>query len=244
MQTHLALSVIAIVVALASAALSVWGGLRSVKLQARIRQQQERMDLMKRFRNPLLLAAFDLQSRIYSLHRDQFIFFQNGTDAEKRYARHSTLFVLGEYLACIELVRRHVQFIEVGTTSESRTTLMKHLTQINEVLSDWRNHGKLFRVFRTEQRAIGEIMLTPTTGPEAAIPIGYAEFCSRLARDPNFSGWFAQLTDDLDRLVENPQEGTRFPALQHQLIDLINFLDPESERFPDWDRSKMPKESA
>src|SRR4051812_25114930 len=57
-------------------------------------------ELMARYRDPLLQASFDLQSRIYNIVEQGFLHthYCNGTDSEKEYARENTLYVLADYL--------------------------------------------------------------------------------------------------------------------------------------------------
>ena len=59
-----------------------------------------------------------------------------------------------------------------------------------------------FRVFRGEQRAIGEIMLTTTTSG-ARECLGFAAFVARRA-DSEFSRWFAKLEQDVALVAAEP----------------------------------------
>jgi hypothetical protein len=90
---------------------------------------------------------------------------------------------------------------------------------------------ELFCIFRGDQRAIGEIMIA-----DGEITcIGYAEFCSRMETDPPFSQWIASLSVHIEQLPSANHPHPRLVALQNQLIDLINLLDPESARgYPTW----------
>jgi hypothetical protein len=69
--------------------------------------------------------------------------------------------------------------------------------------------------------------------------IGYAEFCARMDADPAFAQWFARLATHIDQLAAVDQWNPRLVALQNNLVELINLLDPESIRFPDWHRNKL-----
>lgn len=64
--------------------------------------------MMSQVRDPLLWAAFDLQSRIFNIV-DQFFlraYFLHGSEEERAYAKRSTVFVFAQYLAWMEIVRR------------------------------------------------------------------------------------------------------------------------------------------
>jgi hypothetical protein len=58
----------------------------------------------------------------------------------------------------------------------------------------------VFRLFRRQQRAIGELMMVPTGeahGPRHEC-MAYTAFCAKLDGDEVFAGWFARLRADVD----------------------------------------------
>ncbi|MEU9096755.1 hypothetical protein [Streptomyces sp. NPDC048361] len=93
MNTELLVASLSGSVALAS----VWFSARSGRRQALLAHELERhtaqQDLMGRHRDPLLWAAFDLQSRLYNIVDRGFlrVYFRDGSDRERAYARRSTL---------------------------------------------------------------------------------------------------------------------------------------------------------
>lgn len=203
---------------------------------------------MNRIRDPLLWAAFDLQSRIYNIVAQHFLFayMKNGSESERGYAKRNTLFVFAQYLGWLEIVRRRVQFLELGS-QEDNLEVVNFFSKAASILSmdsfprasSNSPPDSMFRVFRGDQRAIGEIMIEAGSGGEFAI-IGYAEFCTRLDSDPSFAQWFTQLSESIDQIAsaDDPSH-PRLVALQHNLIDLINLLDPAVSRFPDRLRRKL-----
>ncbi len=58
-----------------------------------------------------------------------------------------------------------------------------------------------------------------------AICLGYASFVE--AKQSNFRRWFKQLEKDIDSLSKNLTENSDRPVLQHALIDLLDYLDPD-----------------
>lgn len=111
MNIALVVSTISAIVALASAAitalLSAHAARERLVFQAEIerqeeahRKQEERQDLMNRIRDPLLWAAFDLQSRIYNIVAQNFLnaYLLHGSEDERAYARRNTVFVFAQYL--------------------------------------------------------------------------------------------------------------------------------------------------
>jgi hypothetical protein len=109
--------------------------------------------------------------------------------------------------------------------------------------TDRRGYGPAFRIFRGEQRAIGECMIEPAMADDKTSTrqcLGYAAFTVKLKQDPNFTCWFTQLGKDIDELAaqSEPSYG-RLITLQRELIDLMNFLDDPPRRFPAKLRTKL-----
>lgn len=63
--------------------------------------------------------------------------------------------------------------------------------------------------------------------------IGYATFVDRLDGESGFARWFERLGREIDKLSDPaPGRIDRLIELQHALIHVIDFLDPEGQRFP------------
>jgi hypothetical protein len=151
-----------------------------------------------------------------------------GTDRHADYFRRSTAFVFAEYLGWVEIFRRDLQFIGLGDSKANRHT-MSLLVTIGETLNAAStSETECFRIFRADQRALGEIMIDPDSKPGERRCLGYATFCSMLS--------FELAAREPDR----PQD--RLTCLQHQLMDLIDFLDPAGQRFPSKQRSRFTSE--
>jgi hypothetical protein len=100
-----------------------------------------------------------------------------------------------------------------------------------------------FKLFRGEQRAIGEKMMV-SPGSTTQVPLGhrclgYAGFVEALNL-PDFNVWFSKLRSSMEYLesTETPDFG-RLSLLQNALTDLIDFLDPQFVRFPHHLRNRM-----
>jgi hypothetical protein len=90
------------------------------------------------------------------------------------------------------------------------------------------------RLFRGQQRAIGEVMMTPTGLPESARyeTLGVARFFDQLD-DPAFEKWFHRIRFGLDHVASADQiQSAALGNIQHSLVDLIEFLDPSQLRLP------------
>lgn len=201
-------------------------------------------EVMNRYRDPLLSAAFELQSRIYNFVLGGFAVYLNNAGKDREdYAVNSTLFVMAQYFAWTEALRRGVQFLDLGDIQRSRD-LADYLENIRGTFStDTKWHGPL-QVFRMEQRAIGELMLEPSVAAQSSEApwqcIGYAAFCSRILENQSFASWFARLDQEVRGLATRELSRSRLSALQNCLIDLIDFLDTPPLRFPLKLRSRIP----
>ncbi|WP_164419386.1 hypothetical protein [Streptomyces salinarius] len=240
MSTELVVASISAAVALVSVAISARASRRQALLAAELERRAAahardvaRQDVMSRVRDPLLWAAYDLQSRIYNIARSQFgfltLYYREGTPQEREYARRNTLYVIAEYFYWVEILRQRVQFLDLGNREDNRK-VVDLLHEVSNRFSADRNRGAGFRLFRGEQRAIGGLMASQTGDDQGCM--GYAEFCRRLDADQEFGAWFASLDESIQELGNEFYVEPRLLEIQHTLIKLIKFLDHEGERFP------------
>jgi hypothetical protein len=245
-------AVVAVVAALVSARTASSTAILQARLQSELEERRERADkasrleqVMSRYRDPLLNAAFDLQSRIYNLTVGDFWVYVRSDDEEERgYAVKSTLFVIAQYLAWAEALRRGVQFLDLGELKRNQD-LVGRLEAIRSTLATDSRFGPEFRIFRVHQRAIGEVMLEAVPDEDSEGGQwqcrGYASFCSKLKQDEFFGSWFDRLDRDVRELASDIGPArARLVTLQHALINLLDFLDESAVRFPQQLRSKIP----
>jgi hypothetical protein len=81
------------------------------RVDARRSSQQRSNELLMRYSEPLARAAFDLQSRLYNICRK---WFMTGSGTPEEHRRFSTLWLFGQFLGWVEIVRREVQVINYG----------------------------------------------------------------------------------------------------------------------------------
>ena len=235
-----------------SATIAVLGAAVTAILSYRLQTQlksRERLDYMGRYRDALLWSAFDLQSRIYNIltgfdidRHPEFTGFTTtylveGSERDALYVKRSTAFLFAEYFGWVEIFRRDIQFLDLGN-SKANQQIMFAITEISRSLASaglWDTPS--FMIFRADQRALGELMIEPDSKPGERRCIGYATFCSKLTGD-GFSEWGQDLVDHVDRAAREPALArVRLTTVQHQLIDLIDLLDPEGRHFPPQERS-------
>lgn len=118
-----------------SAVIAVLGAIATAALGYRAqaqRKSREHMDYMGRYRDALLWAAFDLQSRAYNiLHGFEVdrlpgsgkgflrAFLAEGTERQADHVKRSSAFVFAEYLGWVEIFRTDLQFLDLPRRSES-----------------------------------------------------------------------------------------------------------------------------
>ena len=206
----------------------------------RSHEQRDRSErLLARYSEPLTRAAFDLQSRLYNILQQGFV---APTFVPESYGVRSTLWLFGQYLAWVEILRREVQVLDLGDVHRT-ARLQLHLLDISDMLaSRTQIRDRVFNILRAEQRAIGELMVVDreVSGERRSDCMGYGAFVERMG-DAAFAEWFNELSRSMETLTHGVRGHTRPIYLQRALIDLIDFLDPERLRFPDPDvRGKVP----
>jgi hypothetical protein len=240
-STELTVALIAAAVALVSAAFTIWGQLRTARISAELQhserlrdRQYEAAKIVSRFREPLAQASFDLQGRFFNILRQGLIrvYHDNGTSPEREYVLNSTAYFVAQYFGWIEIIRREIQFLDLGDIETTR--------ELNHRLDSIRNlwlrddYSPVLRLFRIQQRAIGERM--SREGSRGAECIGYGQFLDESTKP----GPLRDLVEDVKTLIADPNVATpRLHALQHALVDLVDALDPAGVRFPPERRKKV-----
>jgi hypothetical protein len=236
--------------AVAAGLMGTWSAQRTRRYERLLEAQQRASDkaeqaeaVLSRYREPLLLAAENLHSRIFSIVKNQVLskYLHSGDADLEKYGRDYTVYVLAEYLCWAEIIRRDLRFLDLGTEERNRD-LVRKLEDVQIAMSHLAM-PRAVRLFRGDQRAIGEIMMTPSGNAEGtqSEPLGYVQFCTRLDADPAFAKWFQRLRDGMDDVAAAAgAERVRLIQVQHCLVDLIEFLDPQWLRLPARLRDRLP----
>jgi hypothetical protein len=245
MRTELVVALIAAAVALASAGFTLWGQARTTRLAAELESfrlaEQRRFEAERtaaRYREPLARAAYDLQSRLYNILQQNLlaVYYEKGDERERSYVVDNTAFLVAQYFAWTEIVRRDIQYIDLGQDEQTRR--LARLQDDIYSLFQTDRFGRLFRVFAGEQRAIGERMVRE--GPRGLECLGYAAYLDQVAKGGD--RLIEALRGDVRAVSAHlPAARPRLVALQHALIDLLAFLDPDFVRFPRERRTKAPE---
>jgi hypothetical protein len=244
MKPEVVTSIISALVAAMSAIVSIYGQIRVARLSDRLAKQREAQSreaqtaaLMSKYRDPLLRSAIDLQSRLFNIHQNRVLDnFAQRCLSEQDYLINNTLYVFAEYFGWVEILRREIQFLDLGDLELNRS-LSELLVNITKAFGTNKFNGKdnfdsTFQLFNGEQRAIGEIMMKPRAAEQILgyECIGYAAFVEKMS-DPVFARWFIKLKEDLDVIIKQSKiGGERLILIHSRLIALIDFLDPHCIR--------------
>ena len=227
------IAVISFVGALLSASITGWFTYTSEERK----RLSEAEKLVAKYRDPLLLAAHDLQSRFFNILQLDFLRqYANprSSAAQRQQAWNNTCFLVGQYFAWTYILRRQVQFLRFSTDRQNKN-LVRVLDQIKNCFSTDR-HGResaQFMLWRGHQMAIGELMTVKDD--KELLCVGYAEFKKKWTEDASFRSWFYSIEEGIAALTETKDDRAPLPdhrlrRLQHLLVDLIHTLDSKGRR--------------
>ncbi len=209
----------------------------------KLRQDRKReiQDVFARYSLPLLQVAFELQSRLYNIARLAFLAdaWRGDDDYRREYAEMSTVWLIGQYLGWIEILRREAQFLELGDVAQTRQ-LRERLLAVRDHLASDRYGDPALQIYRSDQRAIGERMIVrreTEIGGTRSDCLGYAEFRAAL-EVPSFASWFKRLRESIGHIAIS-EPPARLIFTQRALVDLVDLLDPNRSIFPDPDTRGM-----
>jgi hypothetical protein len=210
---------------------------RELAESSNARLERERADQTRRkvsqYSEPLVRAAYDLQARLYNSLRKDYLSHLSGLgESEAVYAVTNTLFLFAEYLCWVEILRKETELLSMTESGHDRA-LATCLLRIDGILSSGDDRDNLdFRIYRGQQRAIGELLSIWSTDGRAPTCLGFAKFTIKLRDDADFAHWFAPLERDVRKLMSGqPVNVQRLRDLQAALIDLIELIDEPSRRF-------------
>ena len=248
---------VAVISLAASVGVAIASGILTIYTDER-KAQRETDRLLRRYRDPLLLAAQDLQSRLYNIINLSILSFLHGSQDEQDCLVVYTAFLFGQYLCWTHILRQQAQFACFTTDEHTRTQrLARVLVDIQKCINtDSRGAAESpFCLGKGHQLAIGELMTV--VKPDAAgnpemLCMGFAEFTRKWKAgqpgedNPDENGhwrsderffryWFDGIERSIHELDVRQQYGdpsgfNRIRRLQHLLLDLIDTLDPQGAR--------------
>jgi hypothetical protein len=151
----------------------------------------------------------------------------------------NTVFLVAQFLGWTEAIREEIQFVNLDGNEQTRKLRDLQDEIYSQMQTDRIDSG--FRLFAGEQRAVGELMIKRENG--VCRSIGFAAFIG--SRDPAIDQWLNSIRDDIKATSSDVKRSReRLAMIQHTLVDLLNFLDPEFIRFPRENRMKVSTDAA
>lgn len=128
MSKEILIAIFTGLIAVISASIAIWGQFRVSHLNREFEKLKLKAETEKataRYREPLVRAAADLQSRLYNILALNFVdvFLINGTEREREYATQNTVFLFAQFFAWTEAVRLEIQFISLDEDMKTRDGL-------------------------------------------------------------------------------------------------------------------------
>ncbi|OAA27717.1 hypothetical protein UG55_100745 [Frankia sp. EI5c] len=182
---------------------------------------------LDRYREPLLVAAFDLGARIHNIRKKQFLAYLTSTERRSRLALLGTLFCVARYFGTLEIVYSRLALLRFESADDTRVVAAL-LADISGALSSDQYdrvdtyHSSRFMLWREEQRAIGELM-RGGPGSTSTECLGFSYFHDNY--DEVFAEWFAAFAAALETPVA--VTSARLARLQTLLALLVGLLDEE-----------------
>jgi hypothetical protein len=196
---------------------------RLARLQSELTREERAEDVLTRYREPLAVAAFDLQSRLYNILQQNFFRLYGGAHPRSEVSVQTTLFRVAQYFGWTEILRRDIQYLSFPEADETRRVVQLQSAVAEAFRSD--GYGQAMMIWADEQRALGEQMIVEEHGK--VLSMGFAAFRDR-CRD-TFAPSLARIRDELS-LAEAE---ARLRDVQHALCDLVEALDVNRVRYPD-----------
>ncbi len=233
MTIETGLTALAIVLSVASVALSGWFSIRTARLNRELDderderlEEQSALKAAERVYEPLAQSAAELQSRIFNIVETGWVPLMKRYESHGDYAIASTAFLFAHYFGWIEARRQAV----LSSSGEGgRDISVQKL--IDGVLKTLRRSedSVAFLFFTTEQRAIGELMCQWEVVSKVRTPtvMGYAAFVKKYREDSSFRDWFTPIDEGMTLVAQG--DVRRLADIQRALVDLIHELDPKGK---------------
>jgi hypothetical protein len=174
------LAVVSLVGAIGAAAITGWFTFYS-DYRKRLSESEK---LVVKYRDPLLLAASDLQSRLFNIVDKGILnYFDAPHQRQRDILTIYTCFLVGQYFAWTNILRRQAQFLCFSTDKQNKQ-LADTLATISYIFATDGEYGpeQPFLLWRGQQMAIGELMTIKEDNGEGneLVCLGYAAFTKKL----------------------------------------------------------------
>jgi hypothetical protein len=182
--------------------------------EQRVRQRQ----LLATQRDPAVRAVNELQGRLWVILSARAANYHYAKQqGEEEYYIQSTAFLVAQYFAWSELIRRQIAALDYND-----------LSLLLDKVSHAFAHGEPgFQIYRLEQREIGERLMTQMKADSDTAIFHYSEFRDMMAT-PKPAKTLLTLRDKSQYLLNHiDKELERATCIQNALVDLLDFIDAE-----------------
>lgn len=231
----------ALIGAAASIVIALWSGVTSARNSAKLTRLEHELEeeaaaekVLARYREPLLEAAYFLQSRIGNIQHHGFLGYASPLSERSDAAILSTLYRVAHYFGWREILRQDIQFLDFRDEPEQTRVVADLLAWIS---AEWADdaYGTAFMLWLEEQRAIGALMVERQG--DRSVCISYASFCNQYKS--TFLPWFERIDRDLRVEAEEEDDShdylaetdNRLAKIAELLRSLVERLDPDQIRF-------------
>ena len=179
-STSIAIAIVSLVTSTLVAGLSSWLAYTTEKRKA-IREEDQ---LLRKYRDPIALAAHDLQARLYNIFEKDGLFLAEGGQEAQDSLYIYTLFLTGQYLAWRHILRQRAQFI--AFTARNRSAKLIRLLDL--ITAAWNTDNPddgPGMLMKSHQVAIGEIMTVRDEKQGELFCMGFSAFTKRWKAEEN-----------------------------------------------------------
>lgn len=180
-------------------------------------------------REPLLLAAKDLQSRIYNIRKKNFSFYLRNEDDHRRdVALLGTLYRFASYWAIQECLYSRANLLHFESDPNTRE-VVEDVGRLARTFASASSEGLNLVFWREEQRAVAELMVEQDRTDLLPTFIGFATFRKRYCEDlrketpEDLALWLGRFAQDLQ--VPTIAENLRLKDLDKNLDALVQKLE-------------------
>ena len=177
--------------------------------------------MLTRYREPLAVAAFDLQSRLYNIVEQGFLDLYGADHSRGEISLQTTLFRIAQYFGWTEILRRDIQYLSFPEADATRRVVQLQSDVAEAFRSD--KYGQAMMLWADEQRALGELMIVEEH--DKIMSMGYAAFSEQC------NGVFKPWLDRLRVELPLPEAQERLRDAQHLLCELVETLDADRVRY-------------
>jgi hypothetical protein len=188
------------------------------RLTWRREQHTRQRQLLATQRDPAVRAINELQGRLWvilSTNAANYRYVKQQGNEE--YYIQSTAFLIAQYFAWSELMRRQIAALDYSDLS----------VLLEEVSEAFAHGGPGFQIYALEQREVGERLMAHMKADSDTAIFRYSDFRDMIAANKPAESILA-LRNRSQYLLDHVKEETdRAKRIQNSLVDLLDFIDAE-----------------